>query len=229
MRLYKTCMNMNDGIKFKKNDRYKLSSYRAYNTKMPGYYDSAYFIKIFKVSDWYKKIADSLLPAAADLQILDVGCGTGTLLAELGKSGFRNLHGIDLAEGILKDAEKKLVGLNIYSELCTGDAEDHIPYEENKFDVVTMTGTFHHFYRPFDALGEILRILKPDGRFILIDQSFISPLRQILNLYLKIFSHDGDYYFYSSDQASRLINEAGFNIKTVGSVGIGAYFIEALC
>ncbi|MFC2139264.1 class I SAM-dependent methyltransferase [Bacteroidota bacterium] len=220
---------MNNEPNLRKPDRYKLCSFHAYNTKMPGYYDSAYFIKLFKVELWYQTIVNSLLPQAANTEILDVGCGTGTLLAELGKSGAAFLSGVDLAEGILNDAEKKLTELNIKADLHTADAEDHIPWDDNKFDIVTMTGTLHHFYRPLDVLSEISRVMKPNGRLIVIDPCFLTPVRQIINLYLKIFPHDGDYRFYSSEHAQKLLTEAGFNIQAAKRVGLWAYFIEALC
>ena len=212
---------------FRKPDRYKLSSYHAYNTKMPGYYDSAYFIRLGKIRHWYETIINSLTLESADLKILDVGCGTGTLLAELAKSGAANLSGVDLAEGILSDARKKFFELNIEVDLRAADVEDRIPWEDNVFDIVTTTGALHHFYRPFDALDEIKRVLKPGGRLIVIDQSFLAPARQIINLYLKIFSHDGDYHFYSNEQAKNLLSEAGFSVKTIKKVGVMAFYIDA--
>lgn len=76
---------------FRKPDRYKSSSYRAYNTKMPGYYDSAYFVWLFQLPLWHRSVAEELHSHVSTLDILDMGCGTGSLLAELAKSGIRQL------------------------------------------------------------------------------------------------------------------------------------------
>ena len=93
------------------------------------------------------------------MDILDVGCGTGSLLAELAKSVATSLSGVDLAQGILNDARKKLTELNVNADLREADVEDSIPWDDGTFDIVTLTGALHHFYHPQYALSEIYRIL----------------------------------------------------------------------
>jgi ubiquinone/menaquinone biosynthesis C-methylase UbiE len=73
---------MSESPNFRKPDRYKSSSYRAYNFKMPARYDSAYFIKLFQVPLWHRTVVEALQTEIESVDILDVGCGTGTLLTD---------------------------------------------------------------------------------------------------------------------------------------------------
>jgi ubiquinone/menaquinone biosynthesis C-methylase UbiE len=218
---------MTEEPKFRKRDRYKSSSYHAYNTKMPGYYDSAYFVWFFQLALWHRTVVEELHYQVSTLDILDVGCGTGSLLAELAKSGATSLSGVDLAQGILNDARKKLTELNVNADLREADVEDSIPWDDGTFDIVTLTGALHHFYRPQDALSEIYRVLRPGGHILVVDACYFTPIRQLLNLYLKIVPHDGDYRFYSTRLALELLEEVGINLTKTKRVGIWAYFIDA--
>ena len=91
---------------FGKPDRYKSSSYRAYNFKMPARYDSAYFIKLFQLPLWHRTVVEALQTEIEFADILDVGCGTGMLLADLARSGATSLAGVDLAPKILDVARE---------------------------------------------------------------------------------------------------------------------------
>jgi ubiquinone/menaquinone biosynthesis C-methylase UbiE len=100
---------MTDAPQFKKHDRYKASSFRSYNTKMPERYDSAYFIDLFQLPLWHRRIVEELLPQIDSIDILDVGCGTGSLLLDLARGGAASLAGFDLAPNILEVAREKLL------------------------------------------------------------------------------------------------------------------------
>ncbi len=104
--------------------------------------------------------------------LLDVGCGTATLLM-LAKSQHptSRVVGIDPDEKILRIARKKMSnGYGLDIELIKAGAEQ-LPFEKTSFDVVVSSLVFHHL--PTDikkqALREIHRVLKPTGRFLLAD------------------------------------------------------------
>ena len=212
---------------FRKPDRYKSSSYRSYNFKMPSRYDSAYFIKLFQVPRWHRTVVEALQPEIASVDILDVGCGTGTLLTELVRSGATSLAGVDLAPKILDVAREKLSLLGAKADLRSADAEEPLPWASESFDVATLTGALHHFYRPHDLLREIHRVLRPGGRLLIVDPCFFTPVRQLFNLYLRVLPHDGDFHFYSATQARRLVAARPFECSEPRRVGFWAYFICA--
>jgi 2-polyprenyl-3-methyl-5-hydroxy-6-metoxy-1,4-benzoquinol methylase len=93
---------------FRKPDRYKASSYRSYNSKMPLRYDTCLWNRFCQTPLWDRVIVDELRPHIHSLRILDVGCATGRLLARLARAGARQLCGADLAPRILEVAVEKL-------------------------------------------------------------------------------------------------------------------------
>ena len=100
------------------------------------------------------------------MNVLDVGCGTGSHL-ELYQRYKCNLHGLDLSPSMLEVARKKL---GDSAQLDLGDATD-MPYEDDKFDLVISMLSLHEMSSETRAavLNEMKRVLKNDGRLLLID------------------------------------------------------------
>ena len=219
---------MADPPLFKKYDRYKASSYRAYNFKMPDRYDSCFWIGFCQANRWDEAVCAELDPDIASLRILDIGCATGRLLSTLAQAGAKNLAGADLAPRILDVARRKLADQRVEADLRVADAEDVLPWPSDSFDVTTLTGVLHHFYRPGDALREIHRVLRPGGRLLVLDPDFFPPVRQIANLYLRVGPHDGDFRFYSRRRAIRLLESVGLRHSRSRRVGLWAYFITTV-
>ena len=100
------------------------------------------------------------------MNILDVGCGTGTHL-ELYQRYQCNLSGLDLSQSMLQVASNRLKST---AQLALGDATS-MPYEDARFDLVIAMLALHEMspkIRP-QVLCEIKRVLKKDGRILLID------------------------------------------------------------
>jgi ubiquinone/menaquinone biosynthesis C-methylase UbiE len=105
------------------------------------------------------------LPAGA--RVLDVGCGTGRHALALGKLGYR-VTGLDLSETLLTHARRLAPEMGIDWHL--GDMRE-MPFPANRFDaVVNWFTTFGYFATDAEnarVLGEIARVLKPGGRFLI--------------------------------------------------------------
>ncbi len=94
------------------------------------------------------------------LEILDVGCGAGFATNYL--SGYSdNITGVDLAEGALQTAKK--FGDKKIKYICA-DA-NHLPFEDQKFDVVISLDFLEHVPNPAKIISEVSRVLKPGGLF----------------------------------------------------------------
>jgi ubiquinone/menaquinone biosynthesis C-methylase UbiE len=210
---------------FRKPDRYKASSYRSYNFKMPSRYDKMICSKYAPSMDRF--IIEQLGPDISSLRILDVGCATGRFLVHLAEAGVTQLFGADLAPRILEVAAEKLSKTGTVAELRTADAEDRLPWDDASFDVVTLLGVLHHFFRPKDALSEIYRVLQPGGRLLVVDACFFPLVRQIVNAVLRIIPHDGDYRFYKMSAAEKLLAEVGFEVRQTLSRW-GCYLVEGI-
>lgn len=105
------------------------------------------------------------LPAKG-MNILDVGCGTGTYL-DLYRRYECNLYGLDLSPSMLEVARKRLGNAAI---LELGNATD-MPYEDNQFDLVITMLSLHEISAETRSavIMEMKRVLKKDGRILLID------------------------------------------------------------
>ena len=104
-------------------------------------------------------------------QVLDVGCGTGTLAIEVarrvGPAG--HVAGIDPGAEIAR-ASAKAARHNVPIDFQLGVIEE-IPFSNQTFDVVFSTLMMHHLPAPLkrQGLSEIARVLKPGGRLIIAD------------------------------------------------------------
>jgi ubiquinone/menaquinone biosynthesis C-methylase UbiE len=118
-------------------------------------YDSTYYGK------HASKLYNSVIGKINDFKctkVLDVGCGTGTILSLLSKNESISLSGVDLSEGMLNMAKQKL---NDRVELKLGDSEQ-LPWDNSTFDAIICTDSFHHYpepEKPDVILGEIVSIL----------------------------------------------------------------------
>lgn len=216
---------MNKIPEFQKNDRYKRSSFRAYNWKMPRIYDSCIWLKLGKV-DWLDEaVLGEISNKNSSIRILDIGCATGRLLYKLAERGFTNLSGVDLAPRIIEVARKKISSFKINLNLKTADSEDHLPWPDNSFDVATLTGVIHHFYRLRDALQEASRVIDKSGKLIIWDPWFPAVIRQTVNSWLYFFPHDGDYKFYTPKKVEGFLKEIGLKNIQYRRIGFWTYII----
>lgn len=212
--------------KFRKYDRYKVSSYLTYNFRILQRYDLSIWQKICRTDLWDQIIINEIGADIESARILDVGCATGRLLYTLGKSGAKKLAGVDLAPKILEVANNKFANLNLTVELKSTDAEDSLPWSSESFEVVTLTGVLHHFCRPVDALMEINRILVGGGRLIIIDPCFFTPIRHIFNLYLRFFPQEGDYRFYTVHKAVHLLDDSLWTSTKFRKISSTSYMVS---
>lgn len=97
---------------------------------------------------------------------LELGCGTGFFLLNLKLAGVLDEgHVTDLSPGMVEVAKKNGANLGFDLEGRVADAET-LPYDDDTFDLVIGHAVLHHIPDLDQAMGEILRVLKPGGRFV---------------------------------------------------------------
>ena len=104
-------------------------------------------------------------------KILDIGCGTGTLVVLLKRQhASSQVVGFDPDPKALRRAETKAKRAAVTVQLNQGFA-DELPYEEGSFDRVFSSFMFHHLEEQNreKMLKEVSRVLKPGGSFHLLD------------------------------------------------------------
>ena len=104
--------------------------------------------------------------------VLDLGCGTGTLVVLLKrKYPTAEIVGVDPDPKALQRAQKKVRRASVAVQLDEGFAADELPYEAGTFDRVLSSFMLHHLeeHEREKTLREVLRVLKPAGMFHLLD------------------------------------------------------------
>jgi len=97
---------------------------------------------------------------------LELGCGTGFFLLNLKQAGVLDEgHVTDLSPGMVEVAVRNARGLGFEVEGRVADAES-IPYDDDSFDLVVGHAVLHHIPDLDLAMREVLRVLRPGGRFV---------------------------------------------------------------
>jgi ubiquinone/menaquinone biosynthesis C-methylase UbiE len=98
--------------------------------------------------------------------VLDVGCGYGINFPYL--THARSITGIDASTVMLKKARERMLKSTMKVDLREGDAEA-LEFPDHSFDTVISTLCTCSFYNPVQALQEIRRVCKPDGKILLLE------------------------------------------------------------
>ncbi|GAA4758958.1 MULTISPECIES: bifunctional demethylmenaquinone methyltransferase/2-methoxy-6-polyprenyl-1,4-benzoquinol methylase UbiE [Flavobacterium] len=161
---------------------------------------------------WRKKIL-KMVSAKNPSTILDIATGTGDLAILLSNTTAQKIVGLDISAGMLEVGKQKIDQKNLSDriEMVLGDSEK-IPFEDNSFDAITVAFGIRNFENLELGLSEIVRVLKPNGIFVILETSVPEkfPFKQgysfytkyILPLIGKMFSKDKVAYKYLSDSAS---------------------------
>ncbi len=94
-------------------------------------------------------------------KIIDIGCGTGLVGAELTRLGYRVLHGLDQSPEMLSIAGGKA----IYQRLIEADLNLPLGIDDHSYDAAISAGTFTSGHVGADRLDEVIRIIRPGGMF----------------------------------------------------------------
>ena len=141
---------------------------------------------------WRRRALREAVTPEAPQQILDIACGTGDFSLAIA----RRMHpdsrvtGLDLSEGMLAVMREKVeeAGLRERISCLQGDSEA-LPFPDGRFDVATIAFGIRNFEYREAALREILRVLRPGGRLVILELSVPENrlLRGCYNLYFKHF------------------------------------------
>lgn len=157
------------------------------------------------------------LPIRAGERVLDVGCGTGYLLARLReRCPEAELLGLDLTPAMLDRAADRLGGR--MRLLCgSGDA---LPLPDGSLDAVVSANAFHFFDRPDAALAEMGRVLRPGGRLVITDWCDDYLACRLMDRALRLLRRPHGAVWGSADCAAAL-TAMGFRTVRVERFRIG--------
>ena len=101
--------------------------------------------------------------------MLDIGCGGGATLKRLLKRRKgAQVYGIDISEESVAKARKVNAEVLDRQVFVTQGSAEKLPYEDNKFDLVTAVETVYFWPDLPNCLKEVRRVVKPGGRFAIM-------------------------------------------------------------
>lgn len=114
------------------------------------------------------------VPIEKGFSILDVGCGGGRTLEKLAAMAADGaIHGIDYASGSIAASRARNAALIKKGRVQIQRASvSQLPFADNQFDLVTAVETQYYWPDLPKDMGEILRVLKPGGRLIVIAEHY---------------------------------------------------------
>lgn len=161
---------------------------------------------------WRKKVV-AIVGENNPKQILDIATGTGDLAIMMASLNPDRIVGLDISAGMLEVGKQKIEKVNLSKtiDMIVGDSEN-MPFDNDTFDAITVSFGVRNFANLNKGLTEINRVLKPDGKLVILETSVPTkfPYKQgyqfhskvILPVVGKLFSKDKVAYSYLSESAN---------------------------
>ncbi len=152
-----------------------------------------------------------------DDTILDIGCGTGHHLFALANKLGMGI-GIDFSEKMIQNAQDKLAQTELKNKLHfqVDDGQKLSTIKDNSIDVVMCIGSFEHMLDKKQVAQQIFRVLKENGRTIILtpngDYFWYKKLAPTLGLHTKHLSSDT---FMGRNELKKLFQSANFNLVKI--------------
>ena len=164
---------------------------------------------------WRKKLVD-WIKKDQPKSILDVATGTGDLAIALYKGIKTNVLAVDISQQMLNVAIEKVKKLGLSQNIIFEKADaEKLPFEGNKFDVISVAFGVRNFENLEKGLSELRRVVKNEGSVYILEfskmEGFLAPLYQfyfkkIMPFVGKIISKDNRAYTYLPDSVEHFPN-----------------------
>jgi demethylmenaquinone methyltransferase/2-methoxy-6-polyprenyl-1,4-benzoquinol methylase len=190
---------------------------------------------------WKDAMMDWLAPYAGQ-RLLDVAGGTGDIAFRfLKRAGSGHATVLDLTEPMLIEGRKRAEAAKMQDQLgwLVGDAMT-LPFDDNSFDVYTISFGIRNVTRPAEALSEAFRVLRPGGRLMVLEFSQLpNPTLQwaydkysfnVIPKMGEVIAQDRDSYQYlvesirqfpNQDDFLSMIRQAGFENAKYRNLSLG--------
>jgi len=177
---------------------------------------------------WRKKVVKIIAKQNPE-SILDIATGTGDLAIMMADLNAKKIIGLDLSEGMLAVGKEKINAkkLDNLISMIQGDSEN-LPFSDNHFDAITVAFGVRNFENLDKGLAEILRVLKPKGKLVVLEfskpEGFIMKSlygfysNYILPFLGKLISKDKSAYTYLPESVAAFPYGKAFNkiLKKIG-------------
>ena len=136
-------------------------------------------------SKWKEEIVEIAIDSSPK-KILDIATGTGDIAIKLSKIKGSIIDAVDVSDNMLKIAHNKIEELNINNiSLKTCEAENLV-FDDNQFDIISIGYGVRNFTNLTKGLSESYRVLKNNGKLIILETSI--PENPIIKLLYKLIT-----------------------------------------
>ncbi|MBL6600736.1 MAG: class I SAM-dependent methyltransferase [Alphaproteobacteria bacterium] len=164
-------------------------------------------------ASYEKKLEMTRAYLKPDMQVLELGCGTGTT-ALIHAPRIGHITAVDISGGMLRIAREKAAAAGIANVTFQQSSIDDFNAPEASYDVVMCHSILHLLENKEDVIAKVWRMLKPDGLFVSSTgclKGLFAPLRFILSVghFLGLLPM---IKFFSIEELTEDFAAAGFQI-----------------
>ena len=172
-----------------------------------------------------------IVPAGS--HVLEVAPGPGFLSIEIAKRGKYQVAGVEISKTFVEIERANAKAAGVAIDFQQGDAAN-LPFGDASFDFVICTAAFKNFTHPVQALREMYRVLRPQGKALVVDlrrdaspaeinreveKMGLNPINTLLTKWT--FSMMLLKSAYTEQQIREFLSEAGIAKSRIESSGIG--------
>ena len=158
-----------------------------------------------------------MLALSGNEWVLDLATGTGRVARPVSKHiKTGRIVGVDQALAMLDVGHQHKEPISSYFQ--SGGAADALPLKSNSFDRAFVSFSLHHFGNPSGVVKEVIRVLKGNGRFVVLDP-IIEEAKDAVDAALEakinqVFrrTHGPEFRFHTASSIQRLLSKTGYRI-----------------
>jgi ubiquinone/menaquinone biosynthesis C-methylase UbiE len=164
-----------------------------------------------RLYEYLRKAQNHVLELAGlkeGINFLDIGCGTGWAVGQAAKMvQFKGMfYGIDISAKMIEKAQENYNNREIFHFVKANS--ESIPLEDNVFDIIICTNSFHHYLHPDKVMKEIYRLLNSGGKIYILDPIADNLFIKIIDKIIKLTEKE-HVKIYSSKEFKNLMKTAG--------------------
>ncbi len=198
-------------------------------------YGDIYYYELFSSAlDYPNKILSELKKEVKNKIVLDAGCGSGKFLPVVSKLA-KYYYGIDISSEQLFLANNKIINKEKVTLLCLDLCD--ISLEDNSIDIIYLSwvlGTILDLDKRDRVLKELLRVLKPGGKILLIENNVDNEFEEIrgrtkdnrtkdynkwvLSNNFKVFKQFNTYFKFNNTLEAKKVFDIIYGVKVASKV-----------